>query len=400
MVPLLACNIAASSHLHETLRLNKKVISPAYKQGLTMVLYLLKFLLQPIDLAQINYSGFGFVVTVALFPCKGADMSERHLTDDQSSTIDPYLITSVRQTLAEQGAALQNLSKQLDSGQYQRVLNLIMNCKGHVILSGMGKSGHIGRKMSATLASTGTPSFFIHPAEAFHGDLGMITPYDLLILISASGETDEILKLVPSLKNFGNRIIAITNNGNSTLAKNADAVLELHMANETCPNNLAPTTSTTLTMAIGDALAIAMIHQRKFMPNDFARYHPGGSLGRRLLTRVADVMQHDVPAVQLDASFKTVIQRITSGCQGMVMVEDAEGGLAGIITDGDLRRFMEKEDSLTFATAAQMMTREPLTLPEETMIIEAEEKMQKHRVSTLLVTNKANKVTGLVRIFD
>ncbi|HBB9148988.1 TPA: KpsF/GutQ family sugar-phosphate isomerase [Escherichia coli] len=327
-------------------------------------------------------------------------MSERHLPDDQSSTIDPYLITSVRQTLAEQGAALQNLSKQLDSGQYQRVLNLIMNCKGHVILSGMGKSGHVGRKMSATLASTGTPSFFIHPAEAFHGDLGMITPYDLLILISASGETDEILKLVPSLKNFGNRIIAITNNGNSTLAKNADAVLELHMANETCPNNLAPTTSTTLTMAIGDALAIAMNHQRKFMPNDFARYHPGGSLGRRLLTRVADVMQHDVPAVQLDASFKTVIQRITSGCQGMVMVEDAEGGLAGIITDGDLRRFMEKEDSLTSATAAQMMTREPLTLPEDTMIIEAEEKMQKHRVSTLLVTNKANKVTGLVRIFD
>ncbi|HDW3517321.1 KpsF/GutQ family sugar-phosphate isomerase [Escherichia coli] len=298
-------------------------------------------------------------------------MSERHLPDDQSSTIDPYLITSVRQTLAEQSAALQNLSKQLDSGQYQRVLNLIMNCKGHVILSGMGKSGHVGRKMSATLASTGTPSFFIHPAEAFHGDLGMITPYDLLILISASGETDEILKLVPSLKNFGNRIIAITNNGNSTL-----------------------------TMAIGDALAIAMIHQRKFMPNDFARYHPGGSLGRRLLTRVADVMQHDVPAVQLDASFKTVIQRITSGCQGMVMVEDAEGGLAGIITDGDLRRFMEKEDSLTSATAAQMMTREPLTLPEDTMIIEAEEKMQKHRVSTLLVTNKANKVTGLVRIFD
>ncbi|HFO6985209.1 TPA: SIS domain-containing protein, partial [Escherichia coli] len=312
----------------------------------------------------------------------------------------PYLITSVRQTLEEQGAALQNLSKQLDSGQYQCVLNLIMNCKGHVILSGMGKSGHVGRKMSATLASTGIPSFFIHPAEAFHGDLGMITPCDLLILISASGETDEILKLVPSLKNFGNRIIAITNNGHSTLAKNADAVLELHMANETCPNNLAPTTSTTLTMAIGDALAIAMIHKRKFMPNDFARYHPGGSLGRRLLTRVADVMQHDVPAVQLDASFKTVIQRITSGCQGMVMVEDAEGGLAGIITDGDLRRFMEKEDSLTSATAAQMMTREPLTLPEDTMIIEAEEKMQKHRVSTLLVTNKANKVTGLVRIFD
>ena len=324
-------------------------------------------------------------------------MSERHLPDDQSSTIDPYLFLCSPNSGRTRRSITKTCLNNWIPGSTS-VLNLIMNCKGHVILS--RKSGHVGRKMSATLASTGTPSFFIHPAEAFHGDLGMITPYDLLILISASGETDEILKLVPSLKNFGNRIIAITNNGNSTLAKNADAVLELHMANETCPNNLAPTTSTTLTMAIGDALAIAMIHQRKFMPNDFARYHPGGSLGRRLLTRVADVMQHDVPAVQLDASFKTVIQRITSGCQGMVMVEDAEGGLAGIITDGDLRRFMEKEDSLTSATAAQMMTREPLTLPEDTMIIEAEEKMQKHRVSTLLVTNKANKVTGLVRIFD
>ena len=320
--------------------------------------------------------------------------------EQHSGVIQPELIDSVRETLAEQAAALHNLSQQLDSQQYQNALRLIMNCKGHVILSGMGKSGHVGRKMSATLASTGTPSFFIHPAEAFHGDLGMITPYDLLILISASGETDEILKLVPSLKNFGNRIVAITNKGDSTLAKNADAVLELNMASESCPNNLAPTTSTTLTMAIGDALAIAMIHQRKFMPDDFARYHPGGSLGRRLLTRVVDVMQRDVPTVKVTASFKMVIQRITSGCQGMVVVEDAAGNLAGIITDGDLRRFMEKEDALGSATAEQMMTRAPLTMPEETMIFEAEEIMQKHRVSALLVTDKQNKITGLVRIFD
>lgn len=320
--------------------------------------------------------------------------------EQHSGLIQPELIDSVRETLAEQAAALHNLSQQLDRQQYQNALRLIMNCKGHVILSGMGKSGHVGRKMSATLASTGTPSFFIHPAEAFHGDLGMITPYDLLILISASGETDEILKLVPSLKNFGNRIVAITNKGDSTLAKNADAVLELNMASESCPNNLAPTTSTTLTMAIGDALAIAMIHQRKFMPDDFARYHPGGSLGRRLLTRVVDVMQRDVPTVKVTASFKTVIQRITSGCQGMVVVEDVAGNLAGIITDGDLRRFMEKEDALGSATAEQMMTRAPLTMPEETMIFEAEEIMQKHRVSALLVTDKQNKITGLVRIFD
>lgn len=327
-------------------------------------------------------------------------MTQVVFQEQQSGFIQPALIDSVRQTLAEQAAALHNLSQQLDSQQYQHALRLIMQCKGHVILSGMGKSGHVGRKMSATLASTGTPSFFIHPAEAFHGDLGMITPYDLLILISASGETDEILKLIPSLKNFGNRIVAITNKGGSTLAKNADAVLELNMESESCPNNLAPTTSTTLTMAIGDALAIAMINQRKFMPDDFARYHPGGSLGRRLLTRVVDVMQREVPTVKTNASFKTVIQRITSGCQGMVVVEDEAENLAGIITDGDLRRFMEKEDDMGSATAEQMMTREPLTLPEETMIFEAEEKMQKHRVSALLVTNKLNKITGLVRIFD
>ncbi|WP_017348454.1 KpsF/GutQ family sugar-phosphate isomerase [Pantoea sp. A4] len=310
------------------------------------------------------------------------------------------LIDSVRQTLMVQGAGLQHLAEQLDAEQYTAALKLISTCKGHVIVSGMGKSGHVGRKMSATLASTGTPSFFIHPAEAFHGDLGMITPYDLLILISASGETDEVLKLVPSLRDFGNRIIAITNHGDSTLAKNADAVLELNMTSETCPNNLAPTTSTTLTMAIGDALAIAMIHQRRFLPDDFARYHPGGSLGRRLLTRVADVMHQSVPTVSEEASFTEVIHHITSGRQGMVMVEDQQGELAGIITDGDLRRFMEKTTDLSSAFARVMMTCNPLVLKEETMIIDAEEMMQKHRVSSLLVVNKENKVTGLVRIFD
>lgn len=327
-------------------------------------------------------------------------MSETSHKSTVDESANPAFIASVQQTLTEQGSALQTLAMRLDNSQYIQALKMMMACKGHVIVSGMGKSGHVGRKIAATLASTGTPSFFIHPAEAFHGDLGMITPYDQLILISASGETDEVLKLVPSLKDFGNRIIAITNNIHSTLAKHADAVLALNMANESCPNNLAPTTSTTLTMAIGDALAVALMRVRQFMPDDFARYHPGGSLGRRLLTRVADVMQRNVPTVAIDAPFKTVIARITSGCQGMVVVQDDAGNLAGIITDGDLRRFMEKDDALASATAAQMMTREPMTLPEETMIIEAEEKMQKHRVSSLLITNKQNKVTGLVRIFD
>lgn len=315
-------------------------------------------------------------------------------------SLQPGLIDSVRSTLSEQADALHRLSSHLDSAQYQKALKLIVECKGHVILSGMGKSGHVGRKISATLASTGTPSFFIHPAEAFHGDLGMITPYDLLILISASGETDEILKLIPSLRQFGNRIIAITNHSESTLAKHADATLELMMESESCPNNLAPTTSTTLTMAIGDALAVALIHQRKFLPTDFARYHPGGSLGRRLLTRVSDVMQANVPTITEDTEFRQVISAITCGCQGMVAVNDAQNQLAGIITDGDLRRYMEKNAQLDSACARDMMTRSPLTLPADMMITDAEMLMQKHRVSVLLVTDKEKNVAGLVRIFD
>jgi len=317
----------------------------------------------------------------------------------KTETGEQALIASVRNTLAEQGNALCHLSEVIDAEQYNTALRLMVGCKGHVIVSGMGKSGHVGRKMSATLASTGTPSFFIHPAEAFHGDLGMITPYDVLILISASGETDEVLKLVPSLQNFGNKIIAITNNAHSTLAKHADATLELNMASETCPNNLAPTTSTTLTMAIGDALAIALIRERHFKPDDFARYHPGGSLGRRLLTRVTDVMQAHVPNVDINATFRQIIQELTSGCQGMVVVKD-NGRLAGIITDGDLRRYMEKCEDFIHANAQAMMTLNPISMPMETRIIDAEEAMNKHRISTLLITDNSQDVIGLVRIFD
>ncbi|WP_312774568.1 KpsF/GutQ family sugar-phosphate isomerase [Atlantibacter hermannii] len=325
-------------------------------------------------------------------------MLDQQCNDLSQIAVDSPLIESVQRTLSEQGQALTALSQQLDARQYAVALKMMLECKGHVILSGMGKSGHVGRKMSATMASTGTPSFFIHPAEAFHGDLGMITPYDLLILISASGETDEILKLIPSLKNFGNRIVAITNNGQSTLAKHADAVLELHMASEACPNNLAPTTSTTLTMAIGDALAIALMEKRHFRSDDFARYHPGGSLGRRLLTRVSDVMSDQVPTIDASADFKQVIQAISGGCQGMVAVTE-QNRLVGIITDGDLRRFMEKTENFLQTTAISMMTRQPLTISPAMMVAEAEAIMQKRRVSSLLVTENDN-IVGLLRIFN
>jgi len=329
---------------------------------------------------------------------KGMSMLDQQCSDLSQIAVDSPLIESVQRTLSEQGQALTALSQQLDARQYAVALKMMLECKGHVILSGMGKSGHVGRKMSATMASTGTPSFFIHPAEAFHGDLGMITPYDLLILISASGETDEILKLIPSLKNFGNRIVAITNNGQSTLAKHADAVLELHMASEACPNNLAPTTSTTLTMAIGDALAIALMEKRHFRSDDFARYHPGGSLGRRLLTRVSDVMSDQVPTIDASADFKQVIQAISGGCQGMVAVTE-QNRLVGIITDGDLRRFMEKTENFLQTTAISMMTRQPLTISPAMMVAEAEAIMQKRRVSSLLVTENDN-IVGLLRIFN
>ena len=325
-------------------------------------------------------------------------MLDQQCSDLSQIAVDSPLIESVQRTLSEQGQALTALSQQLDARQYAVALKMMLECKGHVILSGMGKSGHVGRKMSATMASTGTPSFFIHPAEAFHGDLGMITPYDLLILISASGETDEILKLIPSLKSFGNRIVAITNNGQSTLAKHADAVLELHMASEACPNNLAPTTSTTLTMAIGDALAIALMEKRHFRSDDFARYHPGGSLGRRLLTRVSDVMSDQVPTIDASADFKQVIQAISGGCQGMVAVTE-QNRLVGIITDGDLRRFMEKTENFLQTTAVSMMTRQPLTISPAMMVAEAEAIMQKRRVSSLLVTENDN-IVGLLRIFN
>ena len=325
-------------------------------------------------------------------------MLDQQCSDLSQIAVDSPLIESVQRTLSEQGQALTALSQQLDAGQYAVALKMMLECKGHVILSGMGKSGHVGRKMSATMASTGTPSFFIHPAEAFHGDLGMITPYDLLILISASGETDEILKLIPSLKSFGNRIVAITNNGQSTLAKHADAVLELHMASEACPNNLAPTTSTTLTIAIGDALAIALMEKRHFRSDDFARYHPGGSLGRRLLTRVSDVMSDQVPTIDASADFKQVIQAISGGCQGMVAVTE-QNRLVGIITDGDLRRFMEKTENFLQTTVVSMMTRQPLTISPAMMVAEAEAIMQKRRVSSLLVTENDN-IVGLLRIFN
>ncbi|HHH0502578.1 TPA: SIS domain-containing protein [Yersinia enterocolitica] len=312
---------------------------------------------------------------------------------------DGDITESIKQTFKQQGETLLNLSEQFNKAQYKLALSLMLQCKGHVIICGMGKSGHVGRKMSATLASTGTPSFFVHPAEAFHGDLGMITGDDVVILISNSGETDEILKLIPSLKNFGNRTIAITGGLQSTLAKNADAVLEIRMQSESCPNNLAPTTSTTLTMAIGDALASALMNKRHFMPNDFARFHPGGSLGRRLLTRLKDVMSQRITKVTPDSPLKEVIVGMTQDQHGIALVMNNDI-LIGVITDGDLRRGMTRNDfDLNTFKAKDIMTLSPITASQHSMLIDAEKIMRKHQIKQLLVVNDFNIPVGIVDFY-
>lgn len=312
---------------------------------------------------------------------------------------DGDVMDSIKQTFKQQGNTLLTLAAEFNRAQYKLALSLMIQCKGHVIICGMGKSGHVGRKISATLASTGTPSFFVHPAEAFHGDLGMITPDDVVVLISNSGETDEVLKLIPSLKNFGNRIIAITGGMQSTLAKNADAVLEIKMQGESCPNNLAPTTSTTLTMAIGDALASGLMNKRHFMPNDFAKFHPGGSLGRRLLTRLKDVMSTRLTKVSPDSPLKEVIVGMTQDQHGIALVME-DNKLIGVITDGDLRRAMTRQNfDLDNFKAKDIMTGNPITASPFAMLSDAEELMRTHQIKQLLVVDDMNVPIGVVDFY-
>ena len=272
----------------------------------------------------------------------------------------------------------------------------MLYCEGRVVVAGIGKSGLVGKKMVATFASTGTPSFFLHPTEAFHGDLGMLKPIDVVILISNSGETDDVNKLIPSLKSFGNKIIAITGNPHSTLGKYADVVLNIHVEREACPNNLAPTTSTLVTMALGDALAIALINARDFRAEDFARFHPGGSLGRKLLCRVRDVMNPNVPVAEPSATFSECLSVMNEGRMGVAVIMQA-GELCGIITDGDIRRTLAKfgAESLN-KTAEQIMSRSPKTIADSTFLGKAEEMMKALHIHSLVALDEHGKVSGLM----
>lgn len=320
----------------------------------------------------------------------------------ESEQFQGSILKSVRETLTEQGAALQRLGNNLNEINFQKALGLLYRCNGHVIVSGMGKSGLIGRKICATLASTGTPSFFIHPGEAFHGDLGMITCDDVVVLISNSGETDEVLQLIPSLKNFGNSIISICNNTDSTLAMNSDAVLDLQMDKETCPNNLAPTTSTTLTLAIGDALAIALMNKRGFKPNDFAKYHPGGSLGRKLLTKVQDAMiSDDLPFVEPCTPISEVIITMTnSPAKGLAIVVDEDARALGVISDGDIRRLLLSTIDINTMKSEDVMTTSPHFIRHNEMISTAEDYMNENQIKKILVTDCTDSVIGVLDIYS
>ncbi|MEP3351235.1 MAG: KpsF/GutQ family sugar-phosphate isomerase [Marinomonas sp.] len=310
------------------------------------------------------------------------------------------LIQSAQRTLSIQAQALTNLSNQVTE-EFAKAVRMILASKGRTIICGMGKSGLIGKKIAATFASTGTPSFFLHPGEAFHGDLGMIQPEDVLVLISYSGETEELMRLLPSLKSFGNPSVALVGNMDSTLAKHCDCVLDISVDRETCPNNLAPTTSTTMTTAMGDALAVALMECRDFQPQDFARFHPGGSLGRKLLTRVKDLMHREnLPVCSPTATLKEAISVMTHGRMGVVLIQD-EDKLLGVFTDGDLRRAMLKEsEGMIQKTMASLMTPNPKTINENVMIVQAEEQMLRDKITLLIVVDDDEKVSGILEIYD
>jgi arabinose-5-phosphate isomerase len=286
-------------------------------------------------------------------------------------------------------------------GEFDRVVEAILQTTGKLIVIGIGKSGIIGKKIAATFASTGTPSFFLHPGEAFHGDLGMVGHNDLVILISYSGETDEVLKLIPFLKWNKNVMVGITGNPSSTIAKNCNYHLHISIKHEACPLSVAPTSSTTAMLVMGDALAVALMETRQFKEEDFARFHPGGSLGRKLLTRVKDLMRTDnLPFIGEEASFTALLLKMSEGRLGMVVVGEANN-VKGIVTDGDLRRALLRNPDTSQHTVSDMMTAAPIFIDESEFISQAEKLMINKKITTILVGSEADRsVSGVYQIYN
>ena len=306
-----------------------------------------------------------------------------------------------RKVLVIEADAVSALVSRLDQS-FLGAVEMILSCRGRVVVSGMGKSGHVARKIASTMASTGTPAFFVHPAEASHGDLGMITREDVVVALSYSGESDELLTIIPLIKRQGAKLIAITGNAGSALAKEADVHLDARVSQEACPLNLAPTASTTAALALGDALAIALLDARGFGADDFARSHPGGTLGRRLLTHVRDVMRtgDDVPHVAENASLVDALREMTRKRMGMTAVLDNGRRVVGIFTDGDLRRALERSSDLRAVGLVDVMSRNPRTIQGNKLAVEAVEMMERHKINQLLVVNEAGELAGALNMHD
>ncbi len=288
------------------------------------------------------------------------------------------------------------------NGEFAKAMEIILSCKGRVVVTGMGKSGLIGKKIAATLASTGTPALFLHPAEGIHGDLGMVMKGDVIIAISNSGETEEIVKLLPVFKRLMVPVIAMTGGMKSALAKAAEVTIDVGVTEEACPMGLAPTASTTATLAMGDAMAITLLEKRGFKEEDFACFHPGGSLGKKLLLRVEDVMHSgaDVPVVKADTSMREALFEITSKKMGITTVVDGEGKLVGVITDGDLRRYLEKSDDLFSKNAGELAHGNPKMISRDALAAEAVAIMEKYSITSLLSVDGEGRPEGIIHLHD
>ena len=317
-----------------------------------------------------------------------------------TDTTKAQILDLARKAINTEMLALKHMKETLGDN-FADAVELILACSGKCIVTGMGKSGLVGRKIAATLASTGTPSFFLHPGEAFHGDLGMISKDDVVLALSYSGETDEILKIVPFIHSNGNKLVSMTGNPESALAKNSDIHLDVSVEEEACILHLAPTTSTTAQIAMGDALAVSLMQMRGFTIVDFARLHPGGSLGRRLLMTVGNVMRsHDLPVVAPDCSATDMIHAISKGGLGLIIICEGDR-IEGIVTDGDVRRAMERRRAEFFnIKAADIATPSPKTISADKKLIEAEKMMTRNKVTSLLVTDDAGKLQGVIQIYD
>ena len=311
------------------------------------------------------------------------------------------IIAQAQKVVAIEQQGLHDLSAHIND-EFVAAVRMMFNCQGHVIVVGMGKSGHIGNKISATLASTGTPSFFVHPGEASHGDLGMITRDDVILAISNSGETEEVITILPVIKRMGVPLISITSKAESKLAKNSDIHLNVAVKLEACPLGLAPTTSTTVTLVLGDALAVTLLEMRGFTEEDFARSHPAGSLGKRLLLGIRDVMRtdHMMPVVAPGTHFHEALLVMTEKGLGMTAVVDSDRRVQGVFTDGDLRRALDKEQDLSKLTIDALATHNPISIHPDKLAVEATQLMEQHNIHSLLVCDEDNRLVGVLNVHD